>query len=130
MYFNSIQWSHPSTTLLSGPSNSGKTSLLSKILDNHENLFIGSKIPTILFYNHPQAIYNRWISSGLIAHMHKGIPPLEDFKSLCTYYTLGNGVSVIFDDLGSYITKNLAFFEEIFVVLSHHMKISVFASSP
>lgn len=126
MYFNSIQWSHPSTTLLSGPSNSGKTSLLSKILDNHENLFIGSKIPTILFYNHPQAIYNRWISSGLIAHMHKGIPPLEDFKSLCTYYTLGNGVSVIFDDLGSYITKNLAFFEEIFVVLSHHMKISVF----
>ena len=31
MYFNTIQWSHPSTTLLSGPSNSGKTSLLSKI---------------------------------------------------------------------------------------------------
>ena len=125
MYFDSIQWSHPSTTLLSGPSSSGKTVLLTKILENQRALFGGDKIQTILFYSIWQPIYDQWLSSGLIAYTYKGIPTLEDFKSLCIYYTLENGVSVIFDDLGSLIPKNLIFFEEIFVVLSHHLRISV-----
>ena len=33
---------------------------------------------------------------------------------------------MIFDDLGAEILTNLEFFEHIFVVLSHHVKISVF----
>ena len=126
MYIDSIKWVHPATTLLSGPSNSGKTSLLTKILKNHDNLFEGTKIQTILFYNHWQPIYTDWEAAGLVAYSYQGIPNIEEFKSLCTFYTLQNGVSVIFDDLGSEILKNLDFFEQIFVVLSHHMKISVF----
>lgn len=126
MYFESIQWSHPSSTLLSGPSNSGKTSLLTKILKNRDNLFTGSKKQTILFYNHWQPIYDEWVSSSLIAYSHQGVPNIEDFKSLCSYYTLEDGVFVVFDDLGSQILRNIEFFEELFVVLSHHMRISIF----
>ena len=126
MQLQNIQWAHPSTTLLTGPSNSGKTQLLSKILKNKDNLFEGEKFQTILFYSHWQPIYKEWLTNGLIVHAHQGVPNTPEFKALCSYYTLANGVSVIFDDLGSQILKNLEFFEDLFVVLSHHMKIAVF----
>ena len=126
MQLQNIQWTHPSTTLLSGPSNSGKTHLLSKILQNKDKLFEGGIFQTILFYSHWQPIYNEWLSNGLIIHAHQGVPSTAEFKDLCGYYTLENGVGVIFDDLGSQILKNLEFFEDLFVVLSHHMKIAVF----
>ena len=37
MYIDSVQWTHPSTTLLAGPSNSGKTTIISKILDAYDD---------------------------------------------------------------------------------------------
>ena len=112
MQLQNIQWTHPSTTLLSGPSNSGKTHLLSKILQNKDKLFEGGIFQTILFYSHWQPIYNEWLSNGLIIHAHQGVPSTAEFKDLCGYYTLENGVGVIFDDLGSQILKNLEFFED------------------
>ena len=126
MQLECIKWSNPSTTLLVGPSNSGKTSLITKILQNRYNLIGGGEIKTILFYNRWQPIYDIWVKLGLIHYSFNGVPHIDEFKSLCEFYSLDAGVIVIFDDLGSQILKNLDLFEEIFVVLSHHMKISVF----
>ena len=95
MQLQNIQWTHPSTTLLSGPSNSGKTHLLSKILQNKDKLFEGGIFQTILFYSHWQPIYNEWLTNGLIIHGHQGVPNTADFKALCSYYTLENGIAVI-----------------------------------
>ena len=41
-------------------------------------------------------------------------------------YSSEDGLTVIFDDLGSEVLSNLEFFEHIFVVLSHHLKLSIF----
>ena len=93
MLIQSIQWGHPSTNLIAGPSNSGRTSISDKIFHHKNTLFTQSGLKTILFYN---------VWTG--------------------------GLSVIFDDLGGEIMKNLNFFEHIFVVLSHHLKITIFFS--
>ena len=51
MFFDSIQWSTPSCTIIAGPSNSGKTSLLTKILIHKNNLFTTQNLKTILFFD-------------------------------------------------------------------------------
>ena len=68
MFIESLQWSHPSTTIVAGPSNSGKTTLISKILEHKNQLFTSSPLKTVLFFNQPQDIYRKWLDSGLINH--------------------------------------------------------------
>lgn len=126
MIFDSIQWAAPSCTIIAGPSNSGKTSLLTKILIHKNQLFTTQNLKTILFYNQEQEIYKSWSDSGFINHSQQGIPSLSEFQDTTKFYSEGNGAIIIFDDLGSEISNNLHFFEHIFVVLSHHLNLTVF----
>jgi GTPase SAR1 family protein len=126
MIIESIQWSHPSTNILAGPSNSGKTTLISSILEYKNTLFKQSNLKTILYFNQEQEIYTDWIKNGLVSYSSKGVPSIEDFTTIIKYHSNDDGAVVIFDDLGGEVLSNLAFFEHIFVVLSHHLKISVF----
>ena len=114
MIIDSIQWSHPSTTILAGPSSSGKTTLLSSFLENKNNLFTEPNLKTILYFNQDQEIYNNWLRDGLISYASKGIPSIEDFTTIIKYHSTSGGVSVIFDDLGAEILTNLEFFDHIF----------------
>ena len=68
MFFESIQWTTPSCTIIAGPSNSGKTSLLTKILKHKNQLFTSQNLKTILFYSQEQEIYRKWSDSGFINH--------------------------------------------------------------
>ena len=126
MFFDSIQWSAPSCTIIAGPSNSGKTSLLTKILIHKNQLFTSQNLKTILFFNQEQEIYKSWSDSGFINHSQQGIPSISDFQDITNFYSEGNGAVIIFDDLGGEISNNLHFFEHIFVVLSHHLNLTVF----
>ena len=101
-------------------------SILDKNLYHKNTLFTQSGLKTILFYNVWTDIYSKWEQEGIINFSSKGIPSLEEFISLVEFYSSDMGVSVIFDDLGGEIMKNLIFFEHIFVVLSHHLKITIF----
>ena len=127
MLFNSIQWAHPSTTVVAGPSNSGKTTLISKILQHKNQLFTSTqKLKTVLFYNQYQEIYRNWSDDGFIDYCQDGIPSLTDFEAIAKFYSNSEGAVIIFDDLGAQVLNNLDFFEHIFVVLSHHLKLSIF----
>ena len=126
MFFESIQWATPSCTIIAGPSNSGKTTLLTKILIHKNQLFTSQNLKTILFFNQEQEIYKSWNDSGLINHSQRGIPSISDFKDLANFYSEGKGAIIIFDDLGNEISNNLDFFENIFVILSHHLNLTVF----
>ena len=126
MFIESLQWSHPSTTIVAGPSNSGKTTLISKTLEHKNQLLASSPLKAVSFFNQPQDIYKKWLDSGLINHSQRGIPSLSDFEEIAKFYSNGDGAVIIFDDLGSQILNNLEFFEHIFVVLSHHLKLSIF----
>ena len=56
MLIESLQWKHPSTTVVAGPSNSGKTTLISKILEHKNQLLTSSPLKTVLFFDQPQDI--------------------------------------------------------------------------
>ena len=113
MFFESIQWATPSCTIIAGPSNSGKTTLLTKILIHKNQLFTSQNLKTILFFNQEQEIYKSWRDSGFINHSQQGIPSLSEFQDTTKFYSEGNGAIIIFDDLGSEISNNLHFFEHI-----------------
>ena len=40
-------------------------------------------------------IDSQQLTNGLIIHGHQGVPNTADFKVLCSYYTLENGIAVI-----------------------------------
>ena len=67
MIIESIQWLHPSTTIIAGPSNSGKTTIISSILENKNTLFKQSNLKTILYFNQEQEIYSDWVKDGLVS---------------------------------------------------------------
>ena len=79
MYIDSIQWNHPSTTLLAVLSNSGENNDTFKILQHKNNPFTRSKLKTVLFYNQDQEIYKKLRDDGLLDYSSKGIPSLNDF---------------------------------------------------
>ena len=100
MIIESIQWLHPSTTIIAGPSNSGKTTIISSILENKNTLFKQSNLKTILYFNQEQEIYSDWVKNGLVSYTSRGVPSIEDFTTIIKYHSTDDGAVVIFDDLG------------------------------
>ena len=126
MEINSVQWSHPSNTILAGPSGSGKTSLIDSILYNKDKLFRGQPKKVILFYSVWQPIYKKWRDAGFLSYSKEGVPDIQDFKNICNLYTKRGGCLCIFDDLGGAVIKHHDFFKEVFLVISHHYNVSIF----
>ena len=61
MEFGNIQWESPNTVIVTGPSKSGKTTFVDKIVRNHQFLFKKDKIRPVILYTllaKPQKIYN------------------------------------------------------------------------
>ena len=89
-----------STNILAGPSNSGKTTLISSILKNKNPLFKQSNLKTILYFNQEHEIYSDWVKNGLVSYTSIGIPSIEDFTTIIKYHLNYDGAVVIFNDLG------------------------------
>lgn len=105
---------------------SGKTTIVDKVIRNkHELIKNGDVKPVILYFLSEQEIYSKWERDGLLAFKSRGVPDIETFKDTIDFYGK-DGAIVIFDDLGSEIRQNAKFFRELFLVLSHHMKLNVF----
>jgi hypothetical protein len=120
-----IKWSHPSSVVLSGPSNSGKTTILGRIVEENKSLYDPSPEKIILFYREEQPVYKTWFDGGLIAEMSEGFPEREDFMIKIRDEKNRGGTLVIFDDLGLEIENNLDFMNELFTVTGHHYCVSI-----
>jgi len=116
---------HPFNMLVSGPSKSGKTTFVSKLLKVGHDMFNNYPERVILYYATDQPVYQELYESGLIHKMfnfkdsahnyneiHEEVAPFKD----------GNGSLVIFDDT---LTDIKSGFEKIFQVLGHHTKCSL-----
>jgi GTPase SAR1 family protein len=108
---------HPFTCLIAGPTKSGKTTLLKKILTNHEQM-ISHPIDRIVY------CYSRWqdafdeLQNSLSIEFKEGLPDIEDFDSK-------KNNLLILDDLMRESCKDNSIYD-IFTVDSHHKNISVF----
>ena len=110
-----LKFKIPSGMIISGPSSSGKTTLLLKILENYKELF--DPIPKSILYCYSE--YHSYIplleKSGIkICH---GAPTDEMLKRLAKPMLL------VLDDL--MLTMNDKALSELFTIKSHHQNISV-----
>ena len=74
------KFKHPFTFLIAGPTNSGKTTLLKKILTNHEQM-ISHPLVRIVYW------HSRWqnaffdLQKSISIEFKEGLPVVEDFDS-------------------------------------------------
>ena len=102
MLIHDARWCQPSNSIICGPSGSGKSSLLSKIVNNSNKLFLGKQRKILLYYLEDQNIYDEWKNRNLILHSQKGLPDLDSLKQITDIYK-SDGLILIIDDLGQYI---------------------------
>ena len=127
MLVSDFRWTQFGNTILAGPSFSGKTSLIDKIIRNKSCLIKeGGQMAVILYYLSDQKIYNDWERDGVLSYKAQGVPDKDSFLETLSIYGGISGTIVIFDDLGPEIKANLKFFREVFLVMSHHYKLSTF----
>jgi hypothetical protein len=120
-----IRLIHPFRCLISGPSSSGKTSLLKNILLN-KNSFINSKKPikiTYFYYTTWQPIYDEMVEEGLVDIFKKQNISIKEFNNEASPHVDEGGSLFIIDD--SINDKKNGDLCEIFTTLSHHRNASI-----
>lgn len=122
----SYGFNHPSNTIISGPSNSGKSEILGKILKSADTLFNPPPLRKLLFFREEQPIYQQWYESGFISDKQKGMPERSELLAKLSEYKEGGGCIVLFDDFASLVEENRDDFIFYFTIGSHHYNCSFF----
>ena len=117
-----LKLKHPFTCLIAGPTGSGKTHLIRKILKSYNHSIYNLDKPVIKVfwaYGQWQPLLNFFISDNIIVKHYDGIPSenlIVEFKPDI----------IIFDDLLTEFEKEKnKKLENFFIKKSHHMNISV-----
>src|SRR6267154_4896864 len=112
---------HPFTSIVSGPTGSGKTILIRRILSNwkyalHFDNYDFAELKVLWIYGQYQELYKTPISNVNVTYS-EFLPELEEIKQR-------NYKLIIFDDLMEEMSKNESM-SKLFTRVSHHMNISV-----
>lgn len=118
-----ISLKHPSTWIINGVSNSGKTEFVKKLLEKKNELFkpYAPKFG-VLFYKQWQPAYSYMLSKGLINEFIVGIPEEDEMKNIFLKYKKHGGCFAIFDDLMNEVNSSLL---SSYTIWSHHLKVTV-----
>ena len=121
-----FSFEHPRNTIISGPTSSGKSHIMGKILSQAKTLFTPVPSKRILFYREDQPIYNLWIQQGILDEKCEGMPDRVDFLAQLAEYRDSGGCLVFFDDFSSLIEQHKSDFIYYFTIGSHHYNASMF----
>lgn len=115
----------PSSFLVAGPSNSGKTFFALEVLENAKELFKDSRVSQniIVYYKLWQSAYTEAKEKGFVSHWVNAMPTIEDITKKCYRYKDIGGSIVLIDDFANRLTSDVC---ELFSVLSHHLNVVVF----
>jgi len=115
----------PFNCIISGVSQSGKTTLVSNLLQLSSSIFTVKPKKVFLFYKFNQSIYQEMVRNGLIQELVEITPESLDYDNIIAqvspYKSVG-GSLIIFDDSMTDVTSDFA---QIFTNLSHHQNCSV-----
>ena len=119
-----VRFRCPSTAILSGPSNSGKTTLVYEILKHARHIFHDPRCiqNVIFFYKQWQNIYDI-MQQELKIDFINSVPTIDVLKEKTQEASGDGGSIVIIDDFMQELTKDVSV---LFSTLSHHLNIVVF----
>jgi hypothetical protein len=111
---------HPFTCIVSGPSFSGKTILVRRILKNYKNsidIDVQNKLKIIWCYGQYQSLYEQQISDDVDVKYFDYLIKPEEISILKPHI-------IVIDDMMTEMTKN-AELSDLFTKGSHHLDVSV-----
>ena len=114
---------HPTSFIISGATQSGKSTFVKNLLINKEKLIQPTPKVTYLFYKIWQPIFTEMKEMGLVTTFTEGMPDMDELFTLLQRHESTGGSIVIFDDMGTEIKKHHDKFIELFSVYSHHIKL-------
>lgn len=120
-----LRFKHPFNLLITGFSQSGKTSWVRNFLKFIEYLCTNKPKFVILFYKAMQPIYNDMLAEKLVDKLidvSVQFPTLEEIYNLIEPYKDNGGSMMLFDDTMSDVTTD---FEQLFCNASHHLNSSI-----
>ena len=112
------QFKHPFACLIAGPSQSGKSTLLSRILENNDSLITPSPTKIVYCYARWSDAFNKLRVISPPIEFQEGLPDIDRFDSQ-------QNNLLILDDLMTQVEKDKSMLE-LFTTDSHHANISVF----
>ena len=120
-----LRFKTPFNLILSGVSQSGKTTFCKNLLTISDEIFRVKPDKVFLFYKAMQPIYTEMHSQGLIHELidvSENFPTLDHIHNMISPYKDQKGSLIIFDDILNDISKP---FETLFCNASHHMNTSI-----
>ena len=115
-------YSHPTSFIVTGATQSGKSSFCKNLLVYKDTLFEPTPKATYLIYKIWQPIYSEMEKLGLVTKFIHGIPEMDTLIEILSSHTNEGGSILIFDDIGSEIKDHITNFIQLFTVYSHHLK--------
>ena len=115
-------FNHPTSFIVTGATQSGKSSFCKNLLINKKHLIHPTPKVTYLVYKIWQPIYSEMEKMGIVTKFIQGIPEMDYLIDLLSSHTNEGGSILIFDDIGSEIKDNIDNFIQLFTVYSHHLK--------
>ena len=115
-------YSHPTSFIVTGATQSGKSSFCKNLLANKDSLIQPTPKATYLIYKLWQPIYSEMEKLGLVTKFIHGIPEMDVLIEILSNHTNDGGSILIFDDIGSEIKDHITNFIQLFTVYSHHLK--------
>ena len=120
-----MRFSHPARILVCGPSNSGKTTLVTNIIRNWRTFFHHPVTRVVWYYGVYQPGYDKLSTMGV--ELREGLP--ESIESDFPYTVSSDETQIlVLDDLMKEATKD-SHVLDIFTKWSHHKNITAFMSS-
>jgi len=120
-----LRFKNPSSFVLAGVTQSGKTSLTLNILRNIDYLFEKPECKqNILFYYHQwQPLYERFKQENIVSEWINALPTEEDVIEKTLVYKDRGGSVIVIDDFAQELNKDIV---NIFSILTHHTNSVVF----
>jgi len=118
-----IRFKHPFTALLVGASKSGKSTWIRQCLRNANDIFVSPPAYTLFYYAAWQDVYDQMRTENLVNEWRNECPQKDYIEEMGAKYKSSGGLLVIIDDYLSQMNKDMA---ELFQVVSHHSKTSLF----
>jgi hypothetical protein len=114
-----VRFKNPSSFLLAGVSQSGKTTLTLNILRSIDDLFENPKCKQniIFFYHQWQNSYETFRKENIVKEWINKLPTEEDVKEKTLLYKDMGGSVIVIDDFAQELNKDIA---NIFSILTHH----------